>query len=420
MIKKLLCFILIPVFCMSVFAGCRVRYDIEEEETPTVAVETFETKEEPDPEGVIRIRYSNNDYTAYLKECKEAFEKKYENTSIVLDLVDKDNYLEKINSDSRREYKHPDLYILNNDELSTAYLAGLTSKIQSDDFISENFDTPAVNACSYNSFLCAYPLGFKTSFLVYNADCTTEDKSYTFDDIKYFSENADYSQFPEGIEYIFDCNISDILLNYGFIGSGFNLGGKFGTQKKIFNICNDTTIDLANDYVELVEYFSFDKNSSYRDVLDRVLEGKTVFSIVSTESLGELIGSGRNFKFSQMPDYDEETKTAPLSITSSVVINPYSKDTANATLFARFITGEYVDRLYETTGILPANKRVMNPKNRFYGIYESYLKSDSKTKVQYGEQVYPLIEIALHNILDGEDIRTELQAVDDFMKKQLS
>jgi hypothetical protein len=33
--------------------------------------------------------------------------------------------------------------------------------------------------------------------------------------------------------------------------------------------------------------------------------------------------------------------------------------------------------------------------------------------------VYPLIEIALHNIIAGEDVEDELQSVDAYMKKQL-
>ena len=54
----------------------------------------------------------------------------------------------------------------------------------------------------------------------------------------------------------------------------------------------------------------------------------------------------------------------------------------------------------------------------YAGIYESYMKSDNKNKYQYGDQVYPLIEIALHNIIAGEDIEDELQSVDAYMKKQ--
>ena len=53
-------------------------------------------------------------------------------------------------------------------------------------------------------------------------------------------------------------------------------------------------------------------------------------------------------------------------------------------------------------------------------IYDSYAKSAPKNKLVYGEQVYPLLEIALHNIVNGDDIKEQLTSVDDYMKKQLN
>ena len=114
----------------------------------------------------------------------------------------------------------------------------------------------------------------------------------------------------------------------------------------------------------------------YGDVVKKTVGGNSIFSIVSTDSFAEIKASGLEFRYKEFPDFDDSLVTSPLSITTAIAVNPYSK----------------VSSLGEAT---------------------------SKNKLQYGEQVYPLIEIALHNILNGEDIKTELQSVDAYMKKQL-
>ena len=72
----------------------------------------------------------------------------------------------------------------------------------------------------------------------------------------------------------------------------------------------------------------------------------------------------------------------------------------------------------ECTGYMSTNKNIYKD-GKYEGVYKSLLKSSSKNKLNYGEQVYPLIEIAMHNIAAGEDVEAELKYIDEYMKKQL-
>ena len=75
--------------------------------------------------------------------------------------------------------------------------------------------------------------------------------------------------------------------------------------------------------------------------------------------------------------------------------------------------------------------------SRINNIYNSYEKASNKNKLQYGEQIYPLIEIVLHNIVaenaindtsgtgetDDADfssfIMNEFKKVEEYMNNQL-
>ena len=64
-------------------------------------------------------------------------------------------------------------------------------------------------------------------------------------------------------------------------------------------------------------------------------------------------------------------------------------------------------------------RRISYSDDRLNNVYDSYEKASNKNKIQYGEQIYPLIEIALHNIVAGNDITEEFENVEEYMNSQL-
>lgn len=68
-------------------------------------------------------------------------------------------YLETINQDSLQTNSYPDLYIISNDCLEKAYLAGLASPVKDEAGLvsEENFSRPALEAVTYKDRLVGYP-----------------------------------------------------------------------------------------------------------------------------------------------------------------------------------------------------------------------------------------------------------------------
>lgn len=405
--------------CAVVFTGCKVRYEKDNVQGTSADKEIMtEMVSGETASKSLKIRYTGSAYTEYLNKCKTEFEKTHPGTEVIIEQVEKENYLVNIGNDSSEGKDVPDLYLIGTDELSTAYLAGLAAKVQSETFVSQNYDDIAVNACSYNGTMVAYPISFKTTFLTYNSEYTEGEGAYTIDEIMQYSDEADFSQSGVIVKKIFGCNISDLFLNYGFLGYGIEIGGKDGCDAKVLSVCNDNTVKASELYVELIQFFSLDSKLKYEDAVAELMSGETVFSIVSTDTVSELEESGHKFVYCEFPDYDSTYKTSPLSITTSLAVNPYGGKVNDAIAFAEFMAGEMSSELFSYTGLMSTNKNVYSD-GKFEGIYKAYLKSSSKNKLKYGEQVYPLIEIAMHNIAAGEDAKEQLQSVDDYMKKQI-
>lgn len=79
-------------------------------------------------------------------------------------------YLEEINKASIQSENMPDLYIISNDSLEKAFLAGLASPISEESWgeIKEEYPDAARLAVTYKNKTIGYPFYFETSSLLYN------------------------------------------------------------------------------------------------------------------------------------------------------------------------------------------------------------------------------------------------------------
>lgn len=399
--------------CGILLTGCKVEYS---EETLPSSAEVVDTSAE-----TVRIRYNDETYKEYFEYCETLFEQEHEGVEIILDLVSSENYIEDIGSDSVSGTNVPDVYLAENSELGTAYLAGLAVKYTGDNINTQNYCSAAINACSCNGNLVGYPLGFKTSFLVYNTDFISKDNIKSFEALEEFSDNATFSQEDAAdFETIFRCNITELFANYGFVGSDVEMGGVYGDDTSKVEIFNDTILSDAERYLSIIDYFSLNPKASSNWCVKNFIAGKFLSTIVTTDSLKSLSKAEINYEIAEFPDYDKENATAPLSITSALVVNPYSPNVKLADSFAEFATYEMAEEFYNYVYLPSARKGINYDIEQFKNIYASYEKSIPKNKLRYGDQVYPLIEIALHNIAAGADIEEEFKKIDDYMKNQMN
>lgn len=115
----------------------------------------------------IRLWYTDDALTDYLNSKTLEF---YERTDIRVDvrLVSGLEYLEAVNAASLdEEAEAPDLYILSNDSLEKAYLAGLAAQLPDTAPVYEEqmFGQAARNAVMYDGKFVACPMYFETSAL---------------------------------------------------------------------------------------------------------------------------------------------------------------------------------------------------------------------------------------------------------------
>ena len=375
-----------------------------------------------DGEGVLRFCYTDEKYKDFFKFCETEYERLNPGVDVVLEYrAENSEYLNKIIEDSYNNYNVADVYMLSDNNLSTAYLAGVAMKNSFDVFTEDNYCKTALNACSYVDRLVAYPLSYDTTYMLYRSDILSVDDVTTFGNLILFSDTMETlgEEHPE-IQAIFSSDLNSIFINYGYLGAGFNIGGSVGTESDKMEINTTKAINLAEKYIAMVKYFALDSKVTYDDSFQGFLNGRYASIIASTTNLSELEDCEVEYSIAQFPNFSNVNKTSPLALTKCVVVNSFADDTAVASDFARFVTYEAASYLYEYSGALSAKRGVVYPNEKLGYIYDSYEKATVKNKLTYGEQVYPLLEIALHNIVAGNSAEEELKSVEDYMKKQIN
>ena len=118
----------------------------------------------------VRIWYTDDALTPFLQSKAVAYSESNNRVRIEPTLVSGLEYLEAVNRASVDEDDFPDLYIITNDSLEKAYMAGLASPIDAqENYLSDaRFPAAAINSITYKGRQIAYPFYFETSTLVYN------------------------------------------------------------------------------------------------------------------------------------------------------------------------------------------------------------------------------------------------------------
>lgn len=398
---------------MTGVSGCRIQY--VEDETTSEETSAESTVEERQVD--INLWYSDEIYSDYLSSCATQYENANKNVHINIEYIPEADYMSTLTSEAVKTGK-VDLYLIDNDKLEQVKLAGIASENRLTDIYNVyNYSQTALNACTYNDKLIAYPLSYDTSFLIYNRDYVQDADMSNFEAIKLFAENL---EVPAGssISSIFTCDLKDIFYNYGYLGAYLDIGGKNGDDKtNIFDITTDLT-KATELYKQLIEYFYIDINSvDYYSCINDFEKGSIVFTIGDVQMyLRAKVQDGLNVGAVAFPDMSEEVKSAPLSVTTAVVVNPFSDDIAVVESFAKFLTYTSAEKLYATAGV-PSCRRIENEDENLDRIYESYDKSVPKLKLMYSDEFYALLEITMHQLAEGTGDVQSLSNVRDYLYK---
>lgn len=447
--------------------------------------------------------YTDEALTDYLNSVAVAYNDFQDEARVIPVHTSGAEYLETINQASLHSEEVPDLYIVGNDSLEKAYLAGLASEIRIPEGVlpmSNFFTDTAIHAATYHDKQIGYPFYFETSSFLYNktyledwaraqieaeldvaaaeaaeaelaqngpeeeageedaesgesggsegtetadasqvnaegtpeadgidenavAERVEEALPKTIDDILAF---ADVYDAPEQVEAIFKWDVSDIFYNYFFVGNYIDVGGIAGDRDDFINIYNEDAIRCMRVYQDLNQFFSIDaKEISYADILQDFIDGKIVYTVVTTDALAKIEEAKANGEFqyeygtSLIPNVNEELVSRSLSVTQCIVVNGYSmyKDMAND--FAVYLSCYNADNLYDRTGKIPARTDVIFDNGNVQAFIAEYEKSAPNPKMIGTSNYWVEMEIAFARIWAGNDANAELKSLSEKIMTQV-
>lgn len=422
--------------------------------------------------------YADEGLTDYLNGVAVSYNEYQEEVRVVPVYTQGLEYLETINQASLQGEEIPDLYIVSNDALEKAYLAGLASEVKLPEGVQPMEDLlpgTAVRAVTYHDRRIGYPFYYETSCLLYNrtyledwaraqiiaerdqalaedaqeqadsGDVVEEVREAqeeeavsgeeieakigeaipeTIDEILSF---ADVYDAPEQVEAVFKWDVSDIFYNYFIVGDYIDVGGENGDNADSIGIYNENAIKALRVYQNLNQFFSIDtKEISYDGVLQDFLDGKIVYTVATTDALSKLEKAREEGAFSyeygvtRVPDVSGELGSASLSVTQCVGVNGYSTKKEMANDFAVYLTQYNTQELYARTGKLPVHcdgETYDNPNAAAF--LEEYARSVPMPKMIETSNFWVQLEIAFARIWEGEDANDELRALSEQIMGQV-
>lgn len=245
----------------------------------------------------------------------------------------------------------------------------------------------------------------------------------TVDDILYIADTFDV---PEGVEGIMKWDVSDIFYNYWFVGNYMIVGGDAGDNPEIVSINNQETTQCLEVYKALNQFFSMESDTiTYDSVMEDFINGKLVFTIATTDSIRRLEEAAADGSFAYqygvatLPDVSAELKSRSMSVTNTVVINGYSSHKELANQFARYLTGEYAQNLYERTGKVPACLSANEMTDVLQIPMLEYAGSVPLPKMMETGNFWMYLEVLFSKVWNSADVPTALQQLSDQMAVQL-
>lgn len=401
--------------------------------------------------------YNDESMSDYINGASVMFSQKNK-VNVLPQLVSDSEYLEAINRETLYGEHMPDAYLISNDSLEKAYLAGLAIPVtdSAGKMNTVHFPQTALDAVTYKEKQVAYPLFFETGVLLYNKSylqdwarqrakaemeevgrAVTEEEldirckeilrngvPQTIDDILNI---ADSYEPPESVEGIFKWDVSDIFYNFYFVGKYMLLGSDTGDNEKLIDINNDKVSDCLEVYKALNQFFYIESDKvSYESVMQDFMSGKIMFTIATTDAVSIMEKAQRegasivDYGVAPLPGPGEELEGRSLSVTGTVAINGYSEKQALAEQFAVYLTTEYSAMLYEKSGRMAAYHDEYQNNEVFRVYYEEYEKSVSLPKLMVTGNYWVQLEILFSKIWNGGDVNLLLQELEQHINTQLT
>ena len=389
-------------------------------------------------------------------------------------------YLEAVNEASLKEEQIPDAYLLSNDLIGKASMAGLTTDVTDSIYCNTDyFPQAALYATSYHGDVVAFPYYYETSAYLYNrtylkefvktaaeaekdreaaeaaqkklkeegaspeedSQAAEKEESHemteeelekkvqellpkTMNDLLAF---ADVYVAPENVEAVLKWDVSDIFYNYYFIGKYMVVGGESGDDTSRIDIYNREAIECLKAYQKLNQFFYIDPDTvTYDSVLQDFIDGKEVFTVVTNDALERLEQAKEEGRFKyeygimQVPRISDTLEGRSLSVTNAVAVNGYSKHQEEARAFAEFITVGYLDNLYKRTGKMASGYLAPCTDDNAKQFMKEYEQSIPMPKMVETSNFWLELEILFSRVWTGENINGLVRGLSEQMMTQIT
>ena len=459
--KRLISVAAVVAMAAALFYGSTLKMrTLEEEdaESPHLWFEKTDT---------IYFYYTDEAMTNFINSAAVTFGER-EDVRVIPVLTADSEYLEALNQASLHSDQVPDAYIISNDSLEKAYLAGLAEEIRDEEAVCNeaNFPAAALSAVEYQGKTVAYPLSYETSALAYNetylaewaaqiaqkdllnagedlasaenesgipvdeAELAALTEEYfqkaipaTVDDILNIANTFDV---PQGVDGVLKWDVTDIFYNYWIVGNYMIVGGDAGDDERQISINNPETTQCLEVYKELNQFFFIESDTvTYDSVLQDFIDGKTVFTIVTTDAaarLAEAKESGEltfDYGIAMMPDVSQELQSRSMSVTKVVAINGYSENKELANRFATYLVTECADSLYERSGKVSANRNTDLQNGALQVFMLEYSESVPLPKMMETGNFWLQLERLFSSVWNGADVTAMVEELDSQIVSQI-
>ncbi len=164
--KRLITILIIALCAGGVYAAGYFGLSIRQSEEPNTEEDSLFGHRE-----TLYLWYTDEALTDYLNSVAVAYSEYQDEVRVMPVYTSGREYLETVNQASLHTEEVPDLYIVSNDSLEKAYLAGLASEVRLPEGVpamEQWLPGTAVGAVTYEEKQIAYPFYFETSCFLYN------------------------------------------------------------------------------------------------------------------------------------------------------------------------------------------------------------------------------------------------------------
>lgn len=458
--KRLISVAAVVAMAAALFYGSTLEMrtaEEEEAERPHLWFEKTDT---------IYFYYTDDAMTNFINSAAVSFGER-EDVRVIPVLTGDSEYLEALNQASLHSDQVPDAYIISNDSLEKAYLAGLAEEIRDEAGVCSeaNFPAAALSAVEYQGKTVAYPLSYETSALAYNetylaewaaqiaqkdllnagedlasaenesgipvdeAELAALTEEYfqravpaTVDDILNIANTFDV---PQGVD-VLKWDVTDIFYNYWIVGNYMIVGGDAGDDEQRVSINNPETIQCLEVYKALNQFFFIESDTvTYDSVLQDFIDGKTVFTIVTTDAAAQLAAAKENgeltfdYGIAMMPDVSPELQSRSMSVTKTVAVNGYSENKELANRFAAYLVTECADSLYERSGKVSANRNAEVENGPLQVFLLEYGESVPLPKMMETGNFWLQLERLFSSVWNGADVTAMVEELNAQILSQI-